>query len=104
MRLSAGLAIWAAVFASLYAVHGVGCAAGWAGRPVAGTDLQRVVLFVGWGVGTAVAAIVAVGLQRRLRSNTAAPTLDRAAVRLACVAVAATAITGLPIVLVPTCL
>ncbi len=48
LRMSAGLIGWAIAFCLLYALHGIGCASGWAITPVMGASLHRVVLLAAW--------------------------------------------------------
>ncbi len=121
--LLAGLALWALVFAALYALHGVGCARGWALPMWGGWSLHRVVLLGVWLGGLAAGVALAWALAR--------PPVGAAAVGasaavdavpasdglegpqawllgvgrwLAWAGVAATAITGAPIALLPDCL
>ncbi|MBB4087283.1 hypothetical protein [Sphingomonas carotinifaciens] len=99
LRMSAGLIGWAIAFCLLYALHGIGCASGWATTPVMGASLHRVVLLAAW-IGS-----VAATLALALRWREPGPALtDRAAAVLAWVGCAATVAGGLPILLVPDCL
>lgn len=100
VRMSAGLIVWAVAFCLLYALHGLGCARGWATIRLGVTNAHQAVLVAAWlsciGLGTAVAAS-----RWRTRSGTL---VDRTGWRLALIGIAATAITGLPIFTLPACL
>ena len=93
--MTAGLIAWAAAFAALYALHGIGCAAGW---PQAGA--QRLVLTVAWLAAIAGTALLALRLARGRRETL----VDRCAVALGWVGRAATVVCGLPIVVAPACI
>jgi len=99
LRLSAGLIGWAVAFCLIYALHGVGCAAGWEQAPVLGGDRQRVVLIATWLACVAATVSVALYLMRRRTTL-----LERAAVATGWTGVAATIVTFVPIVVVPSCL
>ncbi len=45
-----GPMIWALAFAGLYALHGAGCALGWAERPLLWGSRHDVVLQAGWAL------------------------------------------------------
>lgn len=98
LRLTAGLIGWAAAFCLIYALHGLGCAGGWDARPFAGGSLHRWVLIAGWAVSLAATTTIALVLMRYR-----ATPLDRAAAALGWVGVAATAITFVPILVIPAC-
>lgn len=52
-----GLGLWAVVFCAVYALHGLGCAGGWAGQPgVAGLSLHRAAMVAVWVAGIGVHA------------------------------------------------
>lgn len=99
LRLSAGLIGWAAAFCLIYALHGLGCARGWAALALGGGSVHRWALLVAWAVSLAVAVALALWLQRRRGT-----TLDRAAIAVGWIGVAATLVTFAPIVIVPACL
>lgn len=48
-----GPAIWAAAFTLVYALHGAGCAAGWAGLDIGPVSLHRLLMLLGWLAGIA---------------------------------------------------
>ena len=99
LRLSAGLVAWTVAFAAIYGLHGIGCAAGWQARAMAGTDLQRLALFGAWFGAVAATAALAWWLSRRR-----ATLLDRVAAAVGWIAVAATIVTFAPIAAVPACI
>jgi hypothetical protein len=100
LRMSAGLIVWAVAFCLLYALHGLSCARGWATIGLGVTSVHHAALIAAWllciGVGIAIAA-----WRWPARSGTL---VDRTGWRLALIGVAATAITGLPILTLPACL
>jgi len=100
VRMSAGLIVWAIAFCLLYALHGLGCARGWATIRLGGTSAHQAALIAGWllsiGMGIAVAA-----WRWPARSGAL---VDRTGWRLALIGIAATVITGLPILTLPACL
>jgi hypothetical protein len=100
VRMSAGLIVWAVAFCVLYALHGLGCARGWATIGLGATSAHRAVLIAAWllCIGTAIGVAV---WRWPARTGTL---VERTGWRLALVGVAATAITGLPIVTLPACL
>ncbi|MHA6723910.1 hypothetical protein [Sphingomonas sp. RS2018] len=101
LRMSGGLIVWAVAFCVLYALHGIGCGAGWATMRIAGVGLHRAALVAAWLA--CLAAGGAVVLATRSGRDGAA-LIERTAWRIALVGLAATAITGLPIVTIPACL
>jgi hypothetical protein len=100
VRMSAGLIVWAVAFCVLYALHGLGCARGWATIGLGATSAHRAALIAAWllCIGTGIGVAV---WRWPARSGTL---VERTGWRLALVGVAATAITGLPIVTLPACL
>ncbi|MDJ0278128.1 hypothetical protein QLH51_15120 [Sphingomonas sp. 2R-10] len=100
LRMTAGLFHWAAAFSVLYGLHGIGCGSGWDRVAVAGTSLHRLLLIVAWVGGIAAGA----GLALWLRRTAGTGLLDRVAVMLGWVGVAAIVVGGLPIVTIPACL
>lgn len=50
-RSLAGPVLWAVLFSTVYALHGIGCAAGWPYRPILGSDLHHLTLWSTWGAG-----------------------------------------------------
>lgn len=46
-----GPAIWALTFSAVYALHGTGCAAGWAGIQAGPVSLHLALMLLGWGTG-----------------------------------------------------
>lgn len=98
LRLSAGLIGWAAAFCLIYALHGVGCAAGWNTLPLGGVGVHHAVLLVAWMLSLAATLAIALWL-RRYRTTT----LDRAAAALGWVGFVATIVTFAPIAVVPAC-
>ncbi|MFD1033863.1 hypothetical protein ACFQ15_04275 [Sphingomonas hankookensis] len=100
LRMTAGLFHWAVAFGVLYGLHGIGCSAGWERSMVAGTSLHRLLLVLAWAGGIA----AGVALTRWLRRTAGAGLLDRIAVLLGWVGVAAVVVGGLPIVTIPACL
>lgn len=72
-RASAGLTLWAFGFTLLYALHGLGCAAGWSRVPLAGGTLFGWLMVTTWillvaGAGAIVwwARTLPAGFERRL--------------------------------------
>lgn len=107
----AGPGIWAAGFVLVYALHGVGCAAGWPELSLApGLDLHRAVLGAAWlaTVLAGLALLVALrsGEARPGQRNTAAPGHGLAA-RLprdgAWIGLGATLVTLLPVAVASSC-
>lgn len=101
IRMIAGLLVWAAAFCLLYGLHGIGCARGWDAISAGPASLHRTVLTGAW-----LACLIAGGLLLiHLRRARHAPgLLDRTAVHVALTGLAATAVTGLPILTLPACL
>lgn len=99
IRLTLGLIWWSIAFAGLYALHGIGCGAGWHHVTLAGISLHRLALGGAW-LGT---ILVAAGVAWALRPREQAP-LARAAAVLGLAGLGATIATGLPILIVPDCL
>lgn len=100
LRMSAGLIVWAIAFCLLYALHGIGCAAGWSSAMLpGGISLHRGTLIAAWLV--CIAAGVGIALSQRWPRTTL---IARTAWRLAWVGVIATVATGLPILILPACL
>lgn len=106
IRMSAGLGLWTVVFALLYALHGVGCEAGWATTRVAGISLHRMVLLAAWIAGSGAGLLLALAFQRIPASGDAegGPVVTRVSRISAWVGLAATIVGGLPVLLVPACL
>lgn len=50
-RALAGPTLWALLFSAVYALHGMGCNMGWAGRPAPLGDLHHFAMWVAWGAG-----------------------------------------------------
>ena len=98
IRLSAGLIGWAVAFCLIYALHGLGCAAGWETRHAGGFSVHHIVLFAAWALSLGATLAIALWL-RRYRATT----LDRAAAALGWVGFAATLVTFAPIAIVPAC-
>ena len=99
LRLSAGLIGWAAAFCLVYALHGIGCASGWYAARLGPFDAQRAALLAAWALSLAATLAIALWLHR-----TRATKLDRAAAATGWVGFAATLITFLPVIGVPSCL
>lgn len=100
IRASAGLIVWAGAFSLLYALHGIGCSARWPTIAVTpGITLHRLVLIVAWllCIGAGLALVM---MTKGARSTL----LDRLARRSSIVGLAATIVTGLPVLLLPDCL
>lgn len=69
-----GLIGWAAAFASVYALHGLGCARGWDEVDLGPLSLQRAVLVLGWAAWTALLAAWVWRVRRRgLRAGLSRP-------------------------------
>lgn len=100
LRMTAGLTHWAAAFCVLYALHGLGCASGWAAVAVGPVSVQRLVLTMAW-IGGIAAGIALTGWLYRTRGDELP---DQIAVVLGWIGVAAIVVGGLPIVTLPTCL
>lgn len=98
LRLSAGLTGWAAAFCLIYALHGLGCAAGWETVRIGGTSVQRLMLLAAWAIALGTTLVIALWLRRFRATN-----LDRAAAALGWVGFAATFVTFAPIAIVPAC-
>jgi len=66
----AGFVIWSAAFATIYGLHGIGCAYGWDAIPVGPSNLQRAVQVVAWLSFLPPHLMLALWLRRRrLRSE-----------------------------------
>jgi hypothetical protein len=100
IRMSAGLIGWAVAFCLIYALHGIGCAAGWAAIPAMGVSLHRLVLLTAWLASVAATLGIALWLHRQRHGALDA----RAGAVLGWTGLAATVAGGLPILLVPDCL
>ncbi|WP_312488911.1 hypothetical protein [Sphingomonas sp.] len=85
-------------FCLIYALHGMGCAAGWDTLRTSGFSVHQAVLLAAWALSLAATLAIALWL-RRYRATA----LDRAAAALGWVGFAATLITFAPIAIVPAC-
>ncbi len=98
IRMTAGLILWGIAFAVLYGLHGIGCAAGWAGTVAGPVSVQHLVLGTVW-IGFVAGGIALAWASRRGGDEL----VERTAWRLGVVGAAATLVTGLPIVTLPAC-
>lgn len=99
LRMSAGLIVWAVAFCILYALHGIGCAAGWSSTMLpGGIGLHRFALIAAW-IACILAGVVVLWSLRAPRATL----IERTGWRLAWVGLIATVMTGLPIPLLPAC-
>lgn len=99
LRVSAGLIVWAAGFALLYALHGLGCESGWHQRSLPGGTLFRWVMVSTW-VALCVATLVIA-----FRSLRLPPGFTRKVTASAAFAgLAAMIVTGAPVALTSACL
>ena len=97
-RASAGLIVWAFGFSLLYALHGFGCAKGWAG-----VSLLTGSLF-GWVMGTAWVAMIAVSAATAWWVWTRLEGFERKlAIASAAAGFVAIVVTGAPTALVSAC-
>lgn len=103
--LAAGFSVWAGGFAALYALHAIGCRAGWEEMDFAGLSMNR------WALTGVYLAHIAAGaaLYLPLRAmagrwqGESAGTLRRAAVALTLAALASTIWTGAPLLVLDGC-
>lgn len=98
-RLVSGLLLWAAGFALLYGLHGIGCAEGWDRQELAGIGKQRALLGAAWLSTLAAGVLLALWLRRG-----AEDVIARAALWLGWAGVGATLVGGLSLWIVPACL
>jgi hypothetical protein len=97
-RACAGLLLWALGFSLLYTLHGLGCARGWSEVPLAGASLFR------WIVGITWLLLGASGLALIRWARAAPEGLERRlSVTSAVTGLAATLVTGAPVVLTSAC-
>lgn len=99
LRLSAGLIGWGAAFCLVYALHGLGCAGGWARTPLAGLDVHRWVLIAAWALSLGATLAIAIWVTRHRVGQ-----FDHAAMLTGWVGFAATIVTFTPVMAVPACL
>lgn len=100
LRMTAGLTHWAAAFCVLYALHGLGCAGGWASVAVGPVSLHRLILTVAWIGGIVGGGVLTLWLYR----TRSAEWTDQVGVVLGWIGMAAILVGGLPIVTIPACL
>jgi hypothetical protein len=98
-RMTAGLVLWAIAFCVLYGLHGIGCAAGWAGVAAGPVSLHRMLLLLAWVACIAASLALALWLRRGAGHGL----IERTAEVSAWVGLAATVVTGVPIVTLPVC-
>jgi hypothetical protein len=101
-----GLLGWAAAFAALYGLQGLGCALGWPGvaTPIEGVDLHRATLVATWLLGLAIGAAWWGATRSRLaRAAAEGRWLARLAVRVATVGLVAQAVSGMPVLFASQC-
>lgn len=99
LRLSAGLIGWAVAFCLMYGLHGIGCARRWDRVGVLGGDLHRLALIAIWLVCLIATLLAAVYLSRKRGTM-----LERAAMATGWAGFVATAVTFVPLLIVPSCL
>lgn len=96
-RTLLGPFVWAAAFAGIYALHGLGCAQGWPARATPFGPLHDVVLIAVW-----LAAVAASGMI--LRASPPAQDRESRIVRLGgWIGLAATVLTLFPVLGVSSC-
>jgi len=100
LRMTAGLTHWAVAFCVLYALHGLGCARGWASVAVGPASLHHLLLTLAWIGGIVAATLLTLWLHR----TRSAEWTDRVGVVLGWIGMAAIVVGGLPIVTIPACL
>lgn len=98
LRWIAGLIVWAAGFNLLYALHGIGCGAGWDGRTIGPLSVFRWALVLGW------LAPATVGAWLAWRERHPVDRAGRIALACAGVGLTATVATGAPVLFFPACL
>lgn len=99
----AGPGIWAIGFALAYALHGVGCAAGWTEVTVGpGLDLQRAVLWGTW-LATALACAQLLSVLRDRGGNLRTALPARLPRDGAWIGLGATLVTLLPVAVASSC-
>lgn len=99
LRSSAGLMLWAASFATLYALQGMSCALGWNHIPMPVGTLAGWVLVTAWSVFGA-GAVLAIRWARQLPSGME----RRLAIASATIGFVAILVTGVPVLFTSTCL
>jgi hypothetical protein len=102
---ASGFVVWSAAFSAIYAVFSLGCWLGWDSSPLGPTSLQKIATGAVWlafiGLGVAV-----VWLSRWRARQSLQPVAQFLGVLLPTAnlaAVAATVITGLPLLLASSC-
>ncbi|PZO80049.1 MAG: hypothetical protein DI629_07765 [Mesorhizobium amorphae] len=103
MRASLGLLVWAVGFSVIYAVHGYGCEAGWALRPLGGLSLFRWALYAAWALSLAAGALVVWWSFRRRESAVLGAFEARLARISALVGFVALVVTGAPSAVFSAC-
>jgi len=98
LRWTGGLIVWAAGFNLLYALHGIGCSAGWDALPLGPFSGFRWSLILGW-LAPATAGAWLVWRERRPRDRH-----GKLALACAVTGLAATITTGTPVLFFPDCL
>ncbi|KQM13120.1 hypothetical protein ASE73_11660 [Sphingomonas sp. Leaf24] len=99
LRLSAGLIGWVVAFCLMYGLHGIGCARRWDRVDALGGDLHRTALVATWLVCLLATLLAAVYLSRRRTTL-----LDRATMATGWTGFVATAVTFVPLLIIPSCL
>jgi len=99
--LVAGFLVWSSAFVALYGLHAVGCRLGWQAPEIYASPL-RLTLIAVWLLHAAALALLVVHFRPALAA-TPAPFLERAAFILSAVALAATLLTGAPVLALDLC-
>lgn len=104
--LVAGFTLWAAGFSALYALHAVGCRAGWDETMLGGLSAHRIGLLVTYLAHAGLGAALWFPLTRIAThwDGPSAGTLRRAAILVTIAAVIATLWTGAPVLFLQACI
>lgn len=97
-RMVSGLALWAAAFVVLYSLHGLGCAIGWAQGEMFGITQAKAILLGSWAVLITAQLVLLAWLLRRRETQ-----LDRIGIAVGWIGLAATIVTGVPILAISSC-
>lgn len=99
LQVSAGLILWAAGFSLLYALHGLGCEAGWHQRAFLGGTFFRWIMVLSW---TALCLATGGVALKSLRLPAGFP--RKVGIGAAFAAFAAMIVTGAPVALTSACI
>ena len=98
VRMVSGLALWAVAFSLLYALHGLGCSLDWTEPSLFGLTQLKIGLIAVWG-GLVLAQGALIVWLRRYRDTQ----IDLIAIAIGWIGLFATAVGGVPVLAISSC-